>query len=140
MAILVAIIWAGSVFELHEHGFSGDVYSKLMSSAGLVYLAWLFFISRTKQELKIDELGITIPSTWLPGIVKHRYIWSNITNIVYGHKTGLETVCIILKNNKKHHIFTKALNAHYHNRLVINPSEELMGYILTVLEEGDTSA
>jgi len=139
IAILVVIIWAGSVFEMHEHGFRGGVYSKSLSSAALIYLAWLFIVSRTKQELKIDEIGITVPNTWLPGIVKHRFTWHDIADISYDHKNRLETLCIRLKNNKKHHIYTKALNAYYHNRVVRNPVEELMAYIINVIEARNTS-
>ncbi|WP_455201787.1 hypothetical protein [Kaarinaea lacus] len=130
---LVFVVWAGSVFEMNEHGFSGDSFSKVTTSIALFYLCWHFVASRKPRELYFSEDGVDVPNTWLPGVLTKHIAWQEIRDIDVCSKKGLVTICLYLNGNNKHHIYVKALKAYYANRLVSRPGEKLFIYLCQIV-------
>jgi len=130
---LVAAIWAGSVFELREYGFEGNMFAKIASSAGLLYLIWHFFASLKPREIRFGEAGMDIPNTWLPGILDHHVPWREIVDVDLSGKNGLLTICLYMTNRRSRHIYTKGVTAYRRPRLVSNPDQKLFVYLCDVV-------
>ncbi len=133
MFSLMLPLWAGA-FGFLLPGVNSSGVFKLLTSASIVYLIWLFFARKIKPEIIINQECISIPNTWLPGIMRHRYKWVDIKNVEYAVFHLQETVCFQMRGNKSKHINIKALKAFHLNRSVAKPSEKLMRYLLTILE------
>ncbi len=136
LTTLVVILWVGTFLGWGEHGFSGDIYSKWLTSFALLYLIWLFVVSRKPQVIEFDETGITIPNTWLPGYLKRKVIWSEIIDVDVSRKNHLVAICLYLSDNRRHYLYIKAINASYNKRVIKSPDEKLFLYLYDVLEYG----
>ncbi len=133
MLLLLLPLWAGT-FGFVIPGVNQSGIYKLITSVSIVYLIWLFFARRANTEIFFDQEGISIPNTWLPGLVRHNYKWSDIENVEYAVFNQQETVSLNIYSNKNKHIYIKYLKAFYLNRLAAKPSEKLMYYLITMLE------
>lgn len=133
MFLLLLPLWAGT-FGFVVPGVSQSGIFKLITSTSIVYLIWLVFARRANTEIIFNKDGISIPNTWLPGVLRHSYKWDDINNVEYAVYHRQETVSLNVRGNKNQYIYIKALKAFYLNRPIAKPSEKLMYYLITVLE------
>lgn len=131
--VMIAIMWSAAVFEIHALGFHGDIYSKVITSILLLYVIWHFVASRKPQEIGFSHDGMTIPDTWLPGLIVHHVAWGDIVDVDVSSKNRLPTICLYLGERKRRHIFFKGLHAYRSKRLVSRPAEKLFVYLCDVV-------
>jgi hypothetical protein len=130
---LVSVLFAGS-FELINIKMGTGLQNKTLTSIALIYLSWLFIASWKQQLIRIEEEGIEIPSTWIPGVLKNKYSWNEVLGVEFSSRNKLETICLLLEGNKVKHIYTKGIDAFYNGRMVREPSIKLVTYIVSVIE------
>lgn len=89
---LVSYIWLGTIFDWES--FSNSFNARLLTSSAMVYLIWHFFASRQLLFIDITPEGVSVPNTWLPGVLTHHIPWSRVKGIESSWKRGLSTICI----------------------------------------------
>lgn len=94
--VLVGYMWLGTIFDWD--GFSNSVNARLLTSAAMLYLTWHFFASRQLLFIHITSEGVSVPNTWLPGLLTHHISWNSVKGIETSWKRGLSTICI--RSNK----------------------------------------
>lgn len=132
--IILIYCWAGS-FELFSLRFLSNWESKLICSLLLLYAIWNYLSIKSNKFIRIDQNGISIPDTYLPGIKQNQFLWRDIRYATYSSHNKLFTICLVLRGNKVHHIYTKMLVAYSNSKEVPDPVDKFMEYLDDVLSD-----
>lgn len=136
--MIFAMVSFWIIVSYQNEGAPGLLYFHMFMSVIVLYLVWLFIVTRNPQTLMFDEKGITIPSTWLPGIKERHVDWRDIRDIGYGVKNRLAVIYLYLDGEKIEHLYLKAIGASYHERRVTRADEKVYMYLSQVLDPTDS--